>query len=52
MEEKEVYNAKKEMANLYLIIKNLASNEVIIIYKYSKNVIYFFFHRKEKMMVN
>ena len=48
MEEKEVYNAKKEMANLYLIIKNLDSNEVIIIYKDSKNVIYFFFIERKR----
>jgi len=42
MQEKEIYNAKKELANLYLIIKNKNSQEVIIIYIDSKNVIFLF----------
>ena len=46
MQEKEIYNAKKELANLYLIIKNKNSQEVIIIYIDSKNVI-FLFSQKE-----
>ena len=32
MEEKDIYNAKKELANLYLTLKNEYTTNVIIIY--------------------
>ena len=52
MQEKEVYNAKKELANLYLIIKNKDSKEVIIIYIDSKNVMYLYFLFSQKETIN
>ena len=52
MQEKEVYNAKKELANLYLIIKNKDSKEVIIIYTDSKNVMYLYFLFSQKETIN
>ena len=32
MEEKDIYNAQKELANLYLTLKNEYTTNVIIIY--------------------
>ena len=32
MQEKDIYNTKKELANLYFILKNWISKEVITIY--------------------
>lgn len=35
MQENEIYNAKKELANLYLILKNDSEEVIIILYLYS-----------------
>ena len=35
MQENEIYNAKKELANLYLVLKNDSEEVIIILYLYS-----------------
>ena len=45
MQENEIYNAKKELANLYLILKN-DSEEVIIIL-----ILYWILSRKNQMSI-
>ena len=45
MQENEIYNAKKELANLYLILKN-DSEEVIIIL-----ISYLILSRKNQMSI-
>ena len=45
MKENEIYNAKKELANLYLILKN-DSEEVIIIL-----ILYLILSRKNQMSI-
>jgi hypothetical protein len=45
MQENEIYNAKKELANLYLILKN-DSEEVIIIL-----ILYLILSRKNQMSI-
>ena len=45
MQENKIYNAKKELANLYLILKN-DSEEVIIIL-----IIYLILSRKNQMSI-
>ena len=45
MQENEIYNTKKELANLYLILKN-DSEEVIIIL-----ILYLILSRKNQMSI-
>lgn len=45
MQENEIYNAKKELANLYLILKN-DSEEVILIL-----ILYLILSRKNQMSI-
>ena len=45
MQENEIFNAKKELANLYLILKN-DSEEVIIIL-----ILYLILSRKNQMSI-
>ena len=45
MQENEIYNAKKELANLYLVLKN-DSEEVIIIL-----ILYLILSRKNQMNI-
>ena len=40
MQENDIYNAKEELANLYIILKLYNSNEVIIIFN-KKHIILF-----------
>ena len=45
MQENEIYNAKKELANLYLILKNDSEDVIIIL------ILYLILSRKNQMSI-